>query len=316
MQRSKSEELLQLEVALKRISANSSFYAAIKEDLLKQASGHHGERNVDYYLQYAPAHVEHIQDVRLFDGIQYFQIDSLLTSNDQLFIMDVKNHKGKLIFDFDNQQLIREYAGQKDYFQDPFIQAEHHKIQLTRWLHHHHFPSIHIEPYIILSNPHTISKTHGRDIHHYKKRIVRAKRLPYLLNKTVAPPQHAAWSEEERLRFRELVQQKHTPFKASIVKKFRLEVDDFLWGVECPDCGRFGMERRRDHWYCRCGTKSSEAHLKLLREFSFLFGNEITNAVFRKIASISSEYIARKLLNACCKTNFGRTNNRKYYIII
>ncbi|TGB03880.1 NERD domain-containing protein [Halobacillus salinus] len=200
------------------LESNSTFYHSLQEELLKIASGHHGEKNTDYYLQYTPDHMTHLKDIRLFDGIQHFQVDSLLTSDSHLTIIDVKNHKGKLIFDFDNQQLIRDYKGQKDYYTDPFIQVEHHKLQLTRWLHHHNFPQVPIEPYIIISNPQTVLKTHGRDAHGYKNRIIRAKRLPHLLNKLPYRQKPVPWNSEERERFHQFVQKKNTPFTVSVVK--------------------------------------------------------------------------------------------------
>ncbi|KHE68153.1 nuclease-related domain-containing protein, partial [Halobacillus sp. BBL2006] len=114
--RQKTSELLQLETLLQRLSAKHPMYEQVHEQLLRLTAGHFGETAMDFYLMYLPKGYHVVQDVRLFDGIQHFQIDALIITQKFLLILEVKNFKGKLIFYFEHQQLFRLANGVKDIF--------------------------------------------------------------------------------------------------------------------------------------------------------------------------------------------------------
>ncbi|WP_246364151.1 nuclease-related domain-containing protein [Halobacillus locisalis] len=310
----KTDELLQLEVCIERLDPASPSYSLIKQDFLRRTAGYVGESTVDRYLQYLPPHAHSFQDLRLFDGIQHFQMDFLLLIDGTLTIVEVKNYKGKIIFDFNHQQLIRELDGREDIFPDPFIQVEHHTVQLSRWLSERGFPLIPIQFFVVISNPQTLIETRGHDSLSYKKRIMRARRFPHLLQSLKNPNDSPAWTDDDRDTFIRIVANENSPYNGSVMKKYGIMLNDLQWGVECPACSKSGMKRRRDHWHCECGRKSDDAHKKLLMDYALLLGPEITNATFRQIAFIDSEYIARKLLTENCRFNFGNTKNRRYYI--
>ncbi len=99
------------------------------------------------------------------------------------------------------------------------------------------------------------------------------------------------------------------------MKQYGISKEELNWGVPCPSCRLLGMIRRRDHWLCgRCGTKSKDAHLQLLRDHQLLIGDTITNAEFRASAGIGSVKVARALLNQCCPHNNRHSKARRYTI--
>ncbi|WP_079526418.1 nuclease-related domain-containing protein [Halobacillus hunanensis] len=176
--RTKTMSHTQLETLLNRLHLDHSKRSHVQEQYVRQKAGHYGESIADHYLQYLPQkHYLTIQDLRLFDGIHFFQIDAMVLCPEFILILEVKNYKGKLIFDLEHQQLFRKYNDQKDTFPDPFLQVEHQAIQLQRWLAQFNFPEIPICSFIVVASPNTVIKTHGRDRQQFNNRIVRAKNI-------------------------------------------------------------------------------------------------------------------------------------------
>ncbi|WP_163528709.1 nuclease-related domain-containing protein [Halobacillus ihumii] len=315
--RSKTLPHLRLERLLDRLPPDYSNRGDIQEQFLKQTAGHFGETTADFYLQYLPGEQYRIiQDLRLFDGIQHFQIDALILCTEFILILEVKNLKGKLIFDLEHSQLFRELNGKKDIFPDPFLQVGHQTIQLSRWLNQFNFPSIPIDSFIVVANPNTIIKTHGRDPQQLKSKIIRAKKLYTMIENRKAHYSHATWTPEQVADLALLMQKENTPYQGgAILDCFNLTVEDLIMGVQCAECRTYPMLRKRDHWYCiNCDYKSKDAHLRTLQDYQLLIADKITNPQFRKFACVSSTKVARRLLSESCSHNFGQTQSRKYTI--
>ncbi|UOR13461.1 nuclease-related domain-containing protein [Halobacillus amylolyticus] len=307
----------QLETLLNRLLPAHFKRSDVEAQFLKQSAGHFGESTADHYLKYLPHDRYHvIQDLRLFDGIQYFQIDALIICTEFLLILEVKNYKGKLIFDFEHNQLFREHNGPKDIFADPFLQVEHQEIQLERWLDQFNFPALPIQSFVVVANPNTIIKTHGRDPLRLKHRIVRAKKLYTMIETTRAQFSQSMLAPEQLNELVYLLQKENTPYRGgSILERFDLTVDDLIMGVQCSKCRTYPMSRKRDHWCClTCGFKSGDAHLKTLRDYQLLIADEITNSEFRRFACLSSRKVAWKLLSETCAQQSGQTKDRKYVL--
>ncbi|WP_205173528.1 nuclease-related domain-containing protein [Bacillus pakistanensis] len=54
-----------------------------------------------------------LHDLRLFDGQHHFQIDTLIITSKVIFIIEVKNISGTVIFDSAYNQLISELKMEK-----------------------------------------------------------------------------------------------------------------------------------------------------------------------------------------------------------
>lgn len=313
MSRQKSLEIAKLESLFNRISIHHPFREEIANHLGPLSAGHFGESTADHYMKYLPG--KSIQDIRLHDGIQPFQIDALLLSQKCLVILEVKNYKGELQFDLDHRKLIRTTEGKSEIFQDPFVQVELQKFQLQRWIQRSGFPSIPIYSFIVIANSNASLTFQGED-RNKRKRVLLVKQLPTHLTAFMEGFKgEDVWSDDYLNEFSAQIKSEYTPYDSDVMKQYGISKDELIWGAPCPSCRLLGMIRRRDHWLCgRCGSKSKDAHLHLLRDHQLLIGDTITNAEFRKIAGVKTEYIARKLLNECCTPNFGRTRNRKYII--
>ncbi|UOR10366.1 nuclease-related domain-containing protein [Halobacillus amylolyticus] len=313
--RSKTLQHMQLEAVLNRLSSEKPIYNEVHEHLLKQSAGHFGETTLDFYLQYLPEHFHVAQDIRLFDGIHYFQIDALVICPDFILILEVKNFKGELTFDLEWNQLSRVYNGQKDIFPDPFLQVEHQTRQLTRWLERFSFPSVPIYSFIVISNPYTTIAVQGQDPANLKKRIVRPKNL---LTKMESISQHfseCTWLPKEFQKLIHLIEKENLPYQAAIMDRYSLSINDLIIGVQCEQCQAFPMRRRHGRWFCpSCSYISKNSHIKTLRDYQLLVKNTISNREFREFAFIHSKKVARTLLLDVCHQYTGDTKDRKYVL--
>ncbi|KHE72202.1 hypothetical protein LD39_05790, partial [Halobacillus sp. BBL2006] len=137
--------------------------------------------------------------------------------------------------------------GVKDIFPDPFLQVEHQTMQFSRWLGLLGFPDVPIFSLIVVANSKTIIKTYGKDAAHLKKRIVRPKNLVSQIEKVKSKVSDNKLEESEVQMLADHIRRKHVPFKASMMNRYRLTMEDLILGVQCPECSRFSMERKRDH---------------------------------------------------------------------
>lgn len=313
MPRKKSLELLKLESLLHRISTRHPLREEIATRLGRLSAGHFGETTADYYMEYLPG--RSIQDVRLHDGVRSFQIDALLLYQECLVLLEIKNYKGELQFDLDHRKLLRTVEGKSEIFQDPFVQVELQKFQLQRWIKMSGFPSIPIYSFIVIANSNASLTFQGEDLSK-RKRVLLVKQLPtYLTTFIEGWKGERAWTEDHLEEFSARVKAAYTPHHSDVILEYGLSKDELKWGVPCPSCRILGMARRRDHWLCgRCGTKSKDAHLHLLRDHQLLIGDTITNAEFRVSAGIGSVKVARTLLNQCCSHNNRHSKARIYTI--
>ncbi|MFC7061937.1 nuclease-related domain-containing protein [Halobacillus seohaensis] len=310
-------EHIQLEVLHTRMLQDHFKRSDIQTQLLKQSAGHFGETTTDHFLQYITQENYHVMlDLQLFDGISYFQIDALVVTREFLLILEVKNFKGELTFDFDHNQLFRKIDDHQDIFPDPFLQVEHQSLQLTRWLGRYDFPEVPIHSFVVITNPKTVIKTQGSDLNDRKNRIVRAKRIiPAIYEFAFSTNHREFFKEDEMSELVSRLKTENTPYQKLVMEKYALSMNDLIMGVQCENCSRFRMDRRREHWLCpHCGMKSKNAHLRTLKDYQVLFGNEITNAEFRRFACLRSRKVAWRLLSDTFPLKSGSTKDCKYII--
>ncbi|WP_082235099.1 nuclease-related domain-containing protein [Halobacillus massiliensis] len=305
---------LQVSTLFRRLPREHPLFSEIESEFLKQSAGHYGENTVYHFLHYLPSDYLILKDLHLFDGHNHFQIDFLVISKNFLLIIEVKNFKGELIFDFDNSQLLRRLAETLEVFPDPFLQVEHQKIQLAQWLALYDFGNIPIYSFIAIANPNTKIETLGNQPCK-KERLVRAKGLVSAVYNLSARFSKKFYSTNEMTQLSERLMAENTPYHVSLLKKYNLSIKDLTPGVLCKGCSCFTMERRRDHWCCKaCGVKSKKAHLEALRDYQILFGSVVTSAEIKSFTGIHSDYHAKTILIENSAKIIGKTKDRKYVL--
>ncbi|MGJ9458109.1 nuclease-related domain-containing protein [Oceanobacillus sp. CF4.6] len=90
--------LQKYEALTPRIPKNFPRLAEIQYELAKSHKGYIGEMKVDYYLSVLAQRYTILPDVCLKVNGQTFQIDNLLITDHAIYLIEVKNYNGKIIF--------------------------------------------------------------------------------------------------------------------------------------------------------------------------------------------------------------------------
>ncbi|WP_081498498.1 nuclease-related domain-containing protein [Oceanobacillus massiliensis] len=86
---------------------------------------------------------------------QSFQIDNLIITPHAIYIIEVKNYNGKIIFDTILNQFTRDDGEKETGFNHPITQAELQQIKFQNWLQKSGYPPIPIHYFIAISEPAT-----------------------------------------------------------------------------------------------------------------------------------------------------------------
>lgn len=252
-------------------------------------------------------------DLRLFDGVHYFQIDTLVVTQHYLLILEVKNISGTLMFDPAFNQLIRISDTKEEAFPNPLTQVERQRSQLRALLQKINIPEP-IETLIVVANRRAVLKA-TEEVQFISSKVIRNEYLPTkvkLLDKQYG---------EERLTVKEVrkigrtLVKLHEPLDRDVLKRFSISQDELIVGVACPACAHLAMLRLHGRWFCeRCGTYSRNAHLKALQDYALLVSREITNQEARRFLRMDSVSATSKMLRAMNLPCEGIKKGRKYFL--
>nr|WP_290443458.1 nuclease-related domain-containing protein [Sporolactobacillus kofuensis] len=275
-------------------------------------AGFRGEQSLDYPLSYLPKDDFFIfHDLRLFDGHHHFQIDFLILCSRFALILEVKNIIGKLTFDTDLNQLIREVDDSTDVFDDPILQAENLNMQLLDWLERYYGISIPIVDRVVIASSAQLQVT---DLKNDRiKKIVRRAKLKAELLQVNQQFSKDYVSYESLKKVADALLANH---QTRVIKKFttKLKPNDIIKGVQCPNCDTVPILKMKQKWVCNCGHASRNTHLAALRDYFLIYGPEITNQKCRDFLLLKSELTARRLLHTLCDYFEGKNKARIYYL--
>ncbi|MEN0642895.1 nuclease-related domain-containing protein [Alkalicoccobacillus gibsonii] len=168
-------QLLGLEALVRRVVNPNEM---VEADLKKWKSGYSGERSLDYYLNQLDDFLI-LHDLRLFtDSYTYFQLDTLLLSKYGLVILEVKNYQGRITFNDENHQVLRNLHQVEERILNPLLQASRQKIELEQFLIRQGWPTLPITYYVVYSSPQTILNTSSH-------KVIHAEALPSKLSQYV-----------------------------------------------------------------------------------------------------------------------------------
>ena len=227
----------------RRTPPNHPKIPLIKENLRKGLAGYKGECAIDYPLSFlSEKKYSILHDVRLPDESRFFQMDTILISNEFMLILEVKNMAGKLYFDPVFNQLIRTIDGEDKGFEDPLTQAKRHEDQLQRWLKRNKLPAIPILSLVVISNPSTIIQTSPEN-RNLNKIVIHRDQLPSKIKQFEKQYHELLISEKERKKIGHMIIKQHTEANFPILEKLQMSKKDLLKGVHCPNCEHLPMMR-------------------------------------------------------------------------
>lgn len=309
--RDMSNELIGLSALDNRLKSTSIFKGKIKEELRKVKSGYSGELNFDKHLtEYIPSYSHAIlHDVCLKQGGVYFQMDSLLITPFCIFIFEVKNIGGELIFKENPDCFIRELPnGERKAMQSPIAQLERKKFFLRNWLIEKeiHVP---IKPIVALAYSNEIEL---ETIPKYP--ILFTYQIPNYLNTLLLKGEKLTGKEIEALSLQ--IKTNHHVYNAfPMMDKWGIGLQDIQLGVQCISCDFFGMKVHYQKWCCpRCNETGKDNYLATIKDWFYLVDRRMTNRQFRKFACISGQDVAKRLLKNPIIHLKGKTRG-SYYVL-
>lgn len=291
--RSKPLPLQKLEAALPRLTQHHPRIQDITYEFNKLRKGYIGERQVDYHLEQLPSKYTILHDVYLKPPKRKsFQIDSLICTNNALYIIESKNFNDKIIFNTIHNQFTRISNGIEKGYRNPITQAESAKRKLIDWLHDYDLHEIPVCCLIAISEPSTIISVVGDD--EEVARVV--SHAEYIPQKITQFEEHIVKGEQDKWNGRKighLILQECEEFDYDILGKYGIKQNNIRAGVICAECNMIGMQRGHGVWICeRCNNKSKYAHISAIADY-FRLGNKwITNRECINFLRIKSKNIA------------------------
>ncbi len=308
MERVQPHRILKNEALLRRLSKIHVKRPLIEAEQGKRIAGYQGELASDYYVkkllqkEYLIFH-----GLRLQNADDFFQIDTLILSTKFFLILEVKNYTGTIYFDFKHKQLIQHVNESEKAYLCPILQAKRQQYEFTNWLKEQkiELPS---EFLVAISNPSTIIKS---DPQHYEahQKVVRPQELVDKINTFSKQYAKDKLTSSELKKVTKILLKKHVPESYDALDYYKIPETDVMTGVQCPECGVFGMKRIHGTWYCpSCKAKHKDEHIQAIHDYFLLINSTITNKKLCEFLHLTSPYIASRLL---AKMNLPYTGTKK-----
>lgn len=314
--REKPVHLVKLEALDGRLPTVHSKKELVTQHLSQRAVGYKGEQSIDYFLSFLQEEEYYIfHAIRLFDGNNFFQIDTLLVSRTYILILEVKRMAGILQFEPGFNQFIRiTEENKREPYMDPIVQAERQKFQLNKWLRKNKIFDIPIETLVVSTSPKAVLQT-SPDDKSVQEKVLHKEVLPFKIVELEKRHTAKLLDEPQLQDLSDRLIHSHSPLNTDILKLYGLSKNDILTGVKCPECGHLPLDRVRGRWKCQsCKKTSRTAHLQALADYYLLLNSEITNEEARKFLHIDSGSAAKRILRAACSEYKGEKKSRVYLI--
>lgn len=295
-------EIIKLEAAIPRLAGPLS--QRLKKELANCRKGYGGEQKVDRFTALLKGNFTILHDVYLYINGSSFQIDTLIIGPHSIFIIEIKDLSGTLLFNFITNQFIRTYNNKEESFRNPIIQATTNKLQLTEWLFKCNITDIPIYSLVAIADPSTIIKVipEDRDI---SSTVMHGEYIPHQVLKIDS--ELSGGTKQLHPKVGKLVLQECQTFDLNLKKEYGISSSSISGGVQCPACKGLEMNRKHSKWNCaHCGHTSRDAHVQALNDYFLLVKPWITNKECRQFLRLESRSVATRIL-----TSFGLQYDRK-----
>ncbi|SIS42948.1 nuclease-related domain-containing protein [Salimicrobium flavidum] len=272
----------------------------VDQMISRMVSGFQGEQSLAYPLSLLPSDFDIYYGLRLPSIESFFQIDCLIVHENFLAILEVKNHRGTLLFDTARAQLLREWEGKTETFPDPVLQARRQRMQLLEFLGD---PSLPCEALVIAAN------RKARIAGDLPPDVLRPDMIPFYIDSLMYDSPLI-----DKTFLRKKLLQAHCPAETDVLKRMGVNAADVLPGVRCKDCGRLSMQRVRTVWHCVCGAREKRAHLSTLEDYRLLFGERITNRQARWFLQMQDSRAVHHILKKNTVRSEGPNKKKVYFL--
>lgn len=312
--RSVPEKIILLKILKRRLPISHPKRPFIEQELYRREAGFWGEKEVDKKLERIDQNKYTIfSDLRLSNGSNFFQMDTLILSTTFALIIEAKTISGTLYFDLKNHQFYRiNDDGKKEGFSDPVSQARSHQQQLKEWLLNHKLPTIPIDFLVIICKPNSIFHISPHE-HSYAQKISGIAGLTWEIDKLSEFYQDEIINEKDLKKISKTILKSHTPLSYEILPQYNISKSELLTGVHCPDCEFLPLIYQTGKWYCpKCRKHFKDAHREALNDYFLLFNSTITNSEYRKFLHINNPDMVTKMLREMNFVVSGSNKGRVY----
>jgi hypothetical protein len=297
--RSKPLVLKKLEAVIPRMSPQFPHLIKLQQEISNRIKGYKGEMDADYHLEKFASNYITLHDVCLIGDGRTFQVDSIVITAHAIFCIDVKNYKGKIIFNTNLNQFSRSNGQIESGFEHPIAQAESHQFQLCNWLQERNLDNIPVYFFIAISDPSTMIEVIG-DEAAIGEMVAHAAFLPQKILEKDEALQSSGQPKLASLEIGKTILRACKEHDFDILTRCGINFDDILTGVQCPTCQRLKMERKYGTWECKhCHTRAKHAHKQAIADYLLLVKPWITNEQCMRFLNIKSRSLATRLLKSC-----------------
>ncbi|WP_391205569.1 nuclease-related domain-containing protein [Psychrobacillus sp. L4] len=306
--RSTDYKYIGLQMLYNRLPKEHAMKSVINSKMLSTKAGIIGETVVEAIFEkyQFPFNYRVLHDVSLISNGK-FQLDTLFISPYCAVILECKNIVGELSFENDPPCLTRKLQnGQKDTFESPKVQVDRNMYLLKEWLKERGI-RIPVRGVIVFSS--TKSKIIKPPNH---TEVIYASSIPVLLRNLQTQKDYISVIQMDYLA-EQIVRENQTYFPYPMCINWGIDPSDLITGVQCGECGRFGMVRIKRTWLCpACSYKEANAHVNAVKEWFMLIGDQLTNSECRRFLHIQQHQTVTRILQSMGLIIVGEGKATKY----
>ena len=299
-----------LQVLLRRLPKTHAVYGQLQKESYMEAAGQGGEARFDHFFAKSHLTFPHLMlhNVTL-RSFRAFQMDSMLITPWCVYVFEIKNLNGRLLFNSHPIQMLQTredgtVVGRKS----PIEQITENEWLLDEWLNVRGF-YLPVRSVLALSYSKQIAENVPAT-----QTVIFSHQLPMFLHKL--PIENAVFNLDEMKGLAEAITAGLVTFETTpLCSDARYPIGVMRRGVWCAGCDSIGMVRRYGTWFCPdCGVSTKDAHLRTIRDWLLLTGGPLTNRMCREILCVDDRHLVSRLLKEMNLNKIGTFKDAKYQL--
>lgn len=292
---------------LQRLPNYHPTYLEIEKRMKATEAGFHGESYVDNFLKQVnfPRNYAILKDIHIqVTPSSYLQIDTLILTKKYVGLLEIKNIRGKIAFQKNPDQLIREFEGETTPFKCPEQQINRQTKKLQSLLQELNI-DLPIKKVIVLA----YTTTHIVLPPKYTT-IVMGCDIPLYIDDYNQLPDVISTAKFNKLS-RQLASRSFEFIPTPITHTYPVNLSDVKTGLICPTC----LMKMKGQVKCRsCKTPKLVMQQQAVEDWFYLMKSSITNSECVHFLGLREKHAGNYLLN---KLSLQPVNNHKlrYYVM-
>ena len=287
---------------LQRIPIQHPLYSEIESRISRIRAGYSGETYVDHFLSNIefPCKFEILKDVHIKTSPKTkIQLDTLIITPKFICILEIKAIKGKISFQQNPAQLIREVDGIQTPLKCPEEQLKRHERRLAFWMKTNNI-NLPIVSFIVLA----FSKTHVSLPPKYSKLIMGCDISSYIEDLFDLPN---ILSHIKYTQLMDKIRQSQTSFSPTPLSSIiPIDYSQLKKGLICPNCS-FTIDNLYKCPNCKISRKVMITNA--IEDWFHLIKDSITTKECREFLNLNDKTTASHILT---RSNLIPKNNGRY----